>query len=368
MVAKISKIEIYKAPIKYYKPFRLSLGLMHLAPNFFIRINVDDGKYGWGEGSAFSFISGETLDIAFTTAKEFAQLLLGKNPYAIENRMSELDELAVHATTVKSAFDIALYDLLGKRAGLPLYRLLGGDNQTLYSNLTMGIDTPKAMAEVADKFKKAGARYIKTKLGNEPELEIKRIKAIRDAIGLDIPLRIDANQAWDYVDALKVLTVLEPFNIQYCEQPLPYWNYEDMKPLRCKCAIPIMADESLFDHHSAFTLARMGASDYFNIKICKASGILGSLKVNAVAESAGIKCQLGSMSESRLAMSANAHLAAARRNIVFIDMDGPLKHSEDPIEGGVEMKADGKMILTDTPGLGVDVSSSYLKGLEKTEI
>jgi L-alanine-DL-glutamate epimerase-like enolase superfamily enzyme len=254
---EISQVEIYKAPIKHNKPFRLSLGLLPHAPNVLIRIVTEDDQYGWGEGSAYSFISGETLEIAFTTAREFAGILLGKSPYEIEERMRDLDRFAVHATTVKSAFDMAFYDLLGKRAALPLYALLGGRKQDVISNLTMGMDTPEAMAEDAVLFKNRGARFIKTKLGKDPDLEVARIKAIRDAIGLEIPIRIDANQAWDFTVAEKVLTSLEPYNIQYCEQPVPHWNLEDMRRLRNATTIPIMADESLFDHHSAVRLVRM---------------------------------------------------------------------------------------------------------------
>jgi L-alanine-DL-glutamate epimerase-like enolase superfamily enzyme len=364
----ISQIEIYKSPIKHNEPFRLSLGSLPHAPNIFIRIFTGDGQYGWGEGSALSFVSGETLDIAFTAAREFAGILLRKNPYEIEERMRDLDRFAVHATTVKSAFDMAFYDLLGKRTGLPLYALLGGRKQDLITNLTMGIDTPEAMAEDAVLFKNKGARFIKTKLGKDPDLEVARIRAIRDAIGMEIPIRIDANQAWDFTVAEKVLKSLEPCNIQYCEQPVPHWNLEDMRRLRNASAIPIMADESLFDHHSAVRLVRMEACEYFNLKLCKAGGILGALKVNAVAEAAGIKCQLGSMSESRLAMSANAHLAASRNNIAFIDLDGPLKHREDPIVGGVDMHEDGTMILPGGPGLGLEVSGDYLVNLEQVRV
>jgi L-alanine-DL-glutamate epimerase-like enolase superfamily enzyme len=365
---EISQVEIYKAPIRFKKVFRLSLGSLQHAPNVFVRVLTEDGQYGWGEGSAYSFISGETLEIAFTAAQEFAGILLGKSPYEIEARMRELDALAVHATTVKSAFDMAFYDLLGKRAGLPLYALLGGERRDLVSNLTMGIDTPEVMAEDAVRFKSNGARFIKTKLGGEPDLEVARIRAIREAIGAEIPIRIDANQAWDFVVAEKVLKALEPHNIQYCEQPVPHWNLEDMGRLRSATTIPIMADESLFDHHSAVRLARMEACEYFNVKLCKAGGILGALKVNAVGEAAGIKCQLGSMSESRLAMSANAHLAASRNNIAFIDLDGPLKHCEDPVVGGVELREDGSMQLPDAPGLGAELSEEFLAGLEKVSV
>jgi L-alanine-DL-glutamate epimerase-like enolase superfamily enzyme len=363
-VSKISKIEIYKVSIPTDKPFKLSLGVLESDANLLVRIHADDGLYGWGEGSFFPFIVGETQEIAFEAAKAFARLLLGKNPWAIENRMRELDAFLTHNRTAKSAFDMALYDLLAKRAGLPLYALLGGEKRPLITNLTMGIGSPQEMAETAQEFKLAGARFIKTKLGAEPEGQVDRIRAIRDKIGHDIPIRIDANQAWDSVTAVHILRALAPYNIQYCEEPVPHWNNSGLRWVREKSPIPVMADESLFDHHDAFRLASMGACDYFNIKLCKAGGIHLALKIAAIAEAAGMKCQLGSMHETRLGMSANAHLALARPQIAFVDLDGPMRHSMNPVIGGVAFLDDGTIEVPDRPGHGADVDMAYLEGAE----
>ena len=361
---KISKVDIYKINVLMGKQFNLALGVVKGAQNILVRIQADDDIYGLGEGSPLWFITGETQAIAFEAAKDCARLLVSKNPSAIEERMRELDLLLTHNSTVKSAFDMALYDLLAKRAGLPLYALMGGErSDDVITNLTMGIGEPEEMAQSALEYKGAGAHFIKAKLGNNPKEEVVRIQAIRDAIGYEIPIRIDANQAWDYVTAVEVLQRLEPFNIQYCEEPVPHWNNADLKRVGGKSPIPIMADESLFDHHDAFRLASMGACDYFNIKLCKAGGIQGALKIIAVAEAAGIKCQLGSMLETRLGMSANAHLASARPNITFADLDGPMHQTEDPVAGGVIFQGDGRIIIPDTPGHGADIHPDYLKEL-----
>ena len=237
--SKISTVEIYKVGIPTDKPFKLSLGVLEGDANLFVRICTDNGLYGWGEGSFFPFIVGETQEIAFEAAKSFARLLLGKNPWSIEDRMRELDAFLTHNTTTKSAFDMALYDLLGKRAGLPLYALLGGERRPLITNLTMGIGTPQEMAKTAQRFKLAGAHFIKAKLGADPEKEIARVQAIRDEIGHEIPIRIDANQAWDYVTAVHILQALAPYNVQYCEEPVPHWNSSDLRRVREKSPMPV---------------------------------------------------------------------------------------------------------------------------------
>ena len=132
--------------------------------------------------------------------------------------------------------------------------------------------------------------------------------------------------------------------------------------------IPIMADESIFDHHDAFRLASMGACDYFNIKLSKSGGIHNALKIAAVAESAGIKCQVGCMSESRFALTALMHLVLARDSIVHYDMDSSLMLAADPVSGGIEYRGAGLWVLGEDPGIGAGFEESYLEPMEKVTL
>jgi L-alanine-DL-glutamate epimerase-like enolase superfamily enzyme len=129
-----------------------------------------------------------------------------------------------------------------------------------------------------------------------------------------------------------------------------------------------MADESIFDHHDAFRLAYMGACDYFNIKFSKSGGINKALKIIAVAESAGIKCQVGCMSESRFALTALMHVVLARDAIVHYDMDSSLMLDDDPVIGGIEYKGRGLWTLEDQPGIGASFDEAYLENMEKVSI
>ena len=364
---KISSVDIYKADIAFHEPFRIAIMEITSAQSVFVKINTDGGVYGLGEANPTWGITGETQSINLAGAMDLARLVLGKNPLDIEDRMKDIDKYLIYNSTIRSAFDMALYDILGKTAGLPLYAVLGGGKRSFWTDNTIGINDAEYMAKKAVDYKNQGFQAIKVKLGTTREQDVERIQKIRKAIGDDLPIRIDANQGWDYKTAVTTLQALEPFGIEYCEQPIARWDYENMKRIREKTSIAIMADESLFDHHDAYRLASMGCCDYFNIKLAKSGGIHTGLKINAIAEGAGIKCMVGCMTETRLGLTAAAHLVSARPNIQYADLDGYLFLKEDPILGGAVYDV-GEITLPDTPGHGADVDPVFLKTCELTTV
>lgn len=365
---RIVKVTVYKADIPLAAPFRIALGVTEVAENFFVKIETDEGIHGWGEGSPFPPIVGETQAICLAASRDMARLLIGKDPLDIEARLREISSFLPHNTTARSAFDMALYDILGKAAGLPLYRLFGGSARELYTDDTIGIDSPRVMAEKAKTLQEKGFRAIKVKLGTAPAEDIARVRAIREAIGPGIPIRVDANQGWDLTAAVEVLTALEEFGVQYCEQPVAAGDLASMRAVRESTRIPIMADESLFDVYDALALVQNEACDYFNIKLSKSGGLHMALKIAAVAEAARIGCMVGCMSETRLALTAAAHLAAARPVIRFFDLDSALNHTVDPIVGGMEYGDGGKITLPGGPGLGAEVDPAFLEKLESFSV
>ncbi len=143
------------------------------------------------------------------------------------------------------------------------------------------------MAKTAKQHVENGVKALKVKVGTGRNEDLARIRAIREAVGSGVPMRLDANQAWDEITAINILTALAEYEIEVCEQPLPYWNIEGLKRVRERSPIAIMADESIFGAHDAFRLASLGAVDYFNIKLAKSAGIHGALKINAIGEAAG---------------------------------------------------------------------------------
>ena len=357
---KILHTDIYQFSIPMH-PFTIATGTMDHAQNTLIHIHTDAGYYGVGECSAFPMIAGETQGTCFAMAQDFARCWINKDALEIEHRMQELDDLTAFNATIKSAFDMALHDLASKAAGQPLYEYLGGTRRPLETDLTIGIGKPDEMAQTAVKFKADGVRMIKIKLGKNGPEDVERVRRIRHAVGPATILRIDANQGWDFDTARHALQAMESLDIQFCEQPMRYWNDHRLPELKKLSPIKIMADESVFDHHDAERLIASHACDYVNIKFAKSGGILEAIRINSVCERNGIPCMMGGMLESRVALTAFAHFALAQDNIRFHDMDTcMLGHTADPVSGGVHYR--GYFLeVPDTPGIGADADPAFLR-------
>ena len=367
LLMQITSIEIYKYSIPMV-PFTIATGTMHFAQNLLIRIHTNEGITGTGECSAFPMIVGETQATCFEMAKEFAAIWKQKDPLDIDLRMQELDLFTARNYTAKSAFDLALHDIASQHAGLPLYAFLGGTRKSIVSDLTIGIDTPESMAKQAISFVENGVSTIKVKLGKKPSDDIERIKAIRNAIGYNTNIRIDANQGWAYDDATTALTALGAYQLEFCEQPMRTYN-DELLPALCKISpIKLMADESVYTHHDAERIIRNKACHYINIKFAKSGGIAEATRINEVAEKNNIACMMGGMLESRLALTAKVHFAMSKKNIVFYDLDTCLLgHKVDPVIRGVQYKG-MELILSDEPGIGADVDPEFLSSLESITI
>ena len=360
---KIIKTEIYLYKIPMV-PFTIATGTMHFAQNILLKVFTDEGIIGLGECSAFPMIVGETQTSCFNHAKDFAAYWKGKNPLEISERLAELDRIIAGNYTIKSAFDMALYDIAAKAANQPLYAFLGGSQKEIESDLTIGIDSPEKMAEQAIEFVANGVKTIKVKLGKDPIVDIESIAQIRTAIGVETKLRIDANQGWYPKDALQVLKGLAPYEIEFCEQPMHKY-YDDYLPALCADSpIAIMADESVFTHHDARKLINNKACHLINIKFSKSGGIHEAIKIHHIAAANGISCMMGGMLESRLALSAKMHFAMASPNIKYYDMDTCLLgHLADPVVGGVQFSG-MHLSIDDSPGIGAYVDPAYLTKLE----
>ena len=366
---KISSIEIFKLNIPLKIPFRIAFETVTHAQNIILKVHTNTGLCGWGESSPFKSIIGENQASQFEIAQALAQALLQKKPLEIENRLQDLDLVITANPCIKSAFDMALYDLAAQSAKLPLYAFLGGANdRTIRTDMTIGIDHPEAMAALAETYLKEGFPAIKVKVGTNKQEDVARVRAIREAVGNTIPLRLDANQGWTKAEALQTLQALAAFDIEHCEAPVAKWNYQALQEISRKSPIPIMADESLFGPSDAARLAASGACGYFNIKLAKSGGIRNALKITAIAEAFGIQSQVGCFSETRLGITALAHLALASKNIIHFDMDSPLMQSEDPVEGGIRYLEQGKIEVPDTPGIGASIAPKYLAEMENTRI
>ncbi|PJJ79380.1 mandelate racemase/muconate lactonizing enzyme family protein [Mucilaginibacter auburnensis] len=361
---EITHTDIYRFSIKM-EPFTIATGTMDYAQNVFIRVHTDSGIYGVGECSAFPMIVGETQETCLAMAREFARLWKREDALDIPARLQQLHNFTAGNTTIKSAFDMALYDIAAKNAGLPLYKYLGGERRKVETDITIGIGTPQDMANKALEFKQNGASVLKVKLGKKATDDVERIRVIRQAVGKDMKIRVDANQGWTFDAAVYALQAIGRYNIEFCEQPMRTWYNDRLTELMSLSPVKIMADESVYNHHDARVQINSGSCHYINIKFSKSGGICEAIKIHDTAAEKNIPCMMGGMLESRIALSAKLHFVYSSPNIKFFDMDTcMIGHLEDPCVGGVRYK--GYFLdINDAPGIGADGDDAFLAECER---
>ncbi len=359
----IDTMRIYRLDIPLRDVFTIATMSLSTAQNLLVELTTNAGVIGWGEASPFHSIAGETQGISIAAARDLRQIVVGKNPLAIQALVQQMDAYLPHNSTLKSAIDMALYDIAAQVAGLPLYAFLGGQKREIETDLTMGIGDPDEAGEKALAIRSMGFRIIKVKLGLSLEADRRRLACIRKAVGSEPILRIDANQGWDRVAAMKNLAAFAEFDIEFCEQPCRAHDLQGMWFVSRHAPIPIMADESLFTGQDALAIIQQDAAPYFNVKLSKSGGIQNAQAIAHLAQAAYRPCMMGCMSESRLGVTAAAHFALANEIVRFFDLDSFLEHAEDPILGGVEVEQ-GRLTVPDAPGIGARPDPAW-KGLEE---
>ncbi len=319
-------------------PFRISRGIQNTASNVIVQIQYGE-HIGYGEAAPDEYY-GENQETVLSCIATFAGNL-GDDPFLIEDIMSNLEQLIRFHPAAKAAVDMALYDLIGKILHVPLYKLLGlNPAHTLHTSFTLGIDSPTNMAKKALLAK--DYPILKVKVGTKNDIAmLEAIREVSDAI-----IRVDANTAWTPKEAIKMITAFAPYNVEFVEQPIAPHDLDGLRLIRENVPIPIIADESCVTIDDIPRLA--GYVDGVNFKLMKSNGITNVLKMIHVARAHNLRVMIGCMIESSLAITAAAHLTPL---VDYTDLDGHLLIDNDPYEG-VKVVS-GKLVLSDTPGLGV---------------
>jgi len=334
----------------------------------FLRLHTDEGIVGCGESAPLTVFTGETAASAREAIVRFlAPILLGSDPLDIEALVKKMDSLAGNPSA-KAAVDLALHDIAGQVLGQPVYRLLGGPCRSQVELAgALGIGPPARMAEEARGLVNEGFRVLKMKIGIDPMQDVERVRAVREAVGNDVSIRVDANAAYDFKTALQVLTAIEKYRPEHVEQPVKPQCLQDMAALRRAVAIPIMADESVWSPEDAIRVIEAGAADVVGIKFSKCGGIRKALRIAAICEAAGIPCHLISAFETGIGVAANVHVALAHPQISRACELSLSSLQEDPyttgfaVEGSVAGKPEG-------PGLGVRLKEGPCAKLSWEEI
>ena len=319
-------------------PFRISRSVQHVAHNVLTQIE-DDGLTGIGEAAPSGFY-GEKCESVLMALSYFAEHL-GDDAMLIEDIAADLNRVMRGNAAARAAVDMALYDLIGQRLGVPIYQLLGlNPVRTPVTSFTIGLDSP---AEMARKVRQARQFPVfKIKLGTPNDLEI--VRAIRDVT--DARLRVDANAAWTPKQAIKTINALEPYDIEFVEQPVAASDLDGLRLVREHTAIPIFADESCVTLEDVPQMA--GRVDGINIKLMKCGGISQALKMIATARALHLQVMLGCMIESSVSITAAAQISPL---VDYADLDGALLVADDPFDGVTFDR--GKLVLPERPGLGV---------------
>ncbi len=352
---KITDIKIETVTIPLLTPFKTALRSIDHIENILVTVLTDSDLAGYGGAAPTAVITGDTLASIIGGIEHIRDHITGMVIGGSEKLFHRLNGCIIGNTSAKAAVDMAIYDLMAKAWDIPLYQLLGGMANVVETDVTVSLDTPdKMIAESKEKLK-GGFTTLKIKVGGDPELDIRRLQSIYEAVGEKVRIRIDANQGWSAKEAVQVGRELQNrgISIELMEQPVPARDFEGMRYVRDNLSLPVYADESVFSPRDALELVNMRAVDGLNIKLMKCGGIYNALKIAAIAEAAGIPCMVGSMMECHVSVCAAAHFAASRTIIKKYDLDAPLFCSTNPAVGGFSYRG-AELLFSEAGGLGIE--------------
>jgi L-alanine-DL-glutamate epimerase-like enolase superfamily enzyme len=365
---KITRVETIpvQVPINPDRAIRGGRGGHYTSPFLLVRVHTDEGLTGLGEVSCTPGWSGEDQVTAAHFINGFlAPLLVGENPIEIERLTARLQRGVAANPFTKSALEMALWDILGKVAGLPVYRLLGGPVRAVVpTKFSISGQKPERAAEIAAWAVAQGFRTMKVKVGVEPEEDVARVRAVRAAVGPDVRLGVDANGGWAPRVAIQTIRRLYEYNIYFVEQPVPALDVAWLADVRRQVQVPVMADESVYTLQDAMAVVRASAADVLSVYVGKGGGIGPARKIAAVAEAAGLVCTVGSNLELGVASAAMIHLAMATPGIGAeefpCDILGPFFYESDVLAEPLPITA-GEARPFERPGLGVELDEARVE-------
>lgn len=364
---KITKVVGRNVRIPLVYPAKWSGGIRRAAPAYILEIHTDEGIVGLGE------CVGPTIPtLATVINEEFSQFLVGQDPLKIELLTRRLEEFARNWLKVGyhaiSGIEMALLDIKGKWLNTPVYQLLGGQckKEIGYAGYLF-IDEPEVNAKRALEYKKQGYKEIKIKVGRDLNTDVDTLAAIRDAIGYNIKIRIDANMHWSLPTAIKWIKTLQKYEIQYVEQPLPDYDLDGLAALRRAVEVPIATDESCSSIERVLEMIKRDSCDVFVVYVSEAGGLTRARTIASIADACGKWCVMGTWAETGVATIAGAHVIASTTNFAFCNDSHYMLQSDDIITKPLQI-VNGAIAVPQGAGLGVELDMQKLDEFEKCDV
>jgi o-succinylbenzoate synthase len=353
---KITDIRFGMLRVPLKTPFKTALRTVEAVEDIVVMINTDTGHVGYGEAPATAVITGDTHGSIVEAIRNYISPRLIGADVANLNHITQLIQGAMEKnTSAKAAVEIAVYDLFGQLYNAPLYRLLGGGDPVITTDITISVDTIDKMVADSISAVERGFDSLKIKVGKDIGVDIERVKAIYAAVEGRALLRLDANQGWTAKQAVYALHLLEDAGVvlELVEQPVKAQDLDGMKYVTERVHTPIMADESVFGPTEVVDLIRMRAADIINIKLMKTAGLSNAIRIADICAMYEVECMIGCMLETSISVAAAVHLAVAKSNVITkVDLDGPSLCAFNPVDGGVIFR-ESEITITDAPGLGI---------------
>lgn len=352
---RITRLEAWQVDLKLTEPYTIAYESVDSVGNILLRLHTDGRLVGHGCSAPDPVVTGETVEGVLAALQQSAELVVGLDPTRPALVLARLREAVAGQPGPLAAVDMALLDLLGQAANLPVWKLLGGARERIRTSVTIGIMEERETLEQAKRWLEKGFLSLKLKGGLDPLGDAARACKVRERAGPDVELALDANQGYTVEQAGMFLREAARANLAYLEQPTPRDRPDWLMEVQKCSPIPVMADEYLRSPAHALELAAApparGRVQRFNIKLQKTGGLLAALEVDAIALSAGIGVMVGCMDECAVGIAAGLAFALARPNVRHADLDGHLTLANDPTAGTVECCA-GYLLGSERPGLG----------------
>ena len=351
----ITSFEAKTIDLPLVEGYRITGRTITSCQNHLVKLEAD-GFTGVGSASPSGEITGEDDSMCIAALQnELAELTIG---YELDLGVKPWSDLAFKSAptspAARAAVDMALWDLLGKKAGVPLVELWGGMPQAIPTSVTIGIcDVEQTLSEAAAWLSK-GYVVIKVKIGEDLDADVERLRRLRELVGRDIRIRVDANQGYDLDGARRLLVETAALDIEMFEQPLAQRDLDGQAILTKESSVPIIADESAGSLAECIEVVDRRAAHGVNIKMMKCGGPTIARYIHDYAHSAGLSLMLGCNDETRISIAAGVHLAQSMPGLLYADLDGHMDLASDPATGGFDI-VDGCMRLSDRPGLGIEL-------------